>query len=86
MPRGVKPDLQPTSVADAVKEGNWPAARRAMAVRLADAFDTTDSARDLKALALSLIPLVEYCEVDALRDEDESKSPIFRIVEQANSA
>lgn len=57
-----------------------------MAIRLADAFDTTDSARDLKALSLSLIPLVEACEVDALRDEDAERSPLFKIVEEARGA
>ena len=86
MPKGVKPDLKPTSVAEAVRNGDWVEARRAMAARLADAFDMTDSARDLKALSLSLIPLVEACEVDMLRDEDTERSPLFKIVEEARSA
>lgn len=86
MPRGVKPNMQVTNVADAVRSGDWPSARRAMAVRLADAFDMTDSARDLKALALSLIPLVEACEVDAMKAEDQDGSPLFKIVEEARSA
>ena len=86
MPRGVRPDMQPTSVADAVRDGNWPAARRAMAVRLAEAFDMTDSARDLKALSLSLIPLVEACETDAARSGDLESTPLFKILGDAMTA
>lgn len=86
MARGIKPEIKSSSVADAMRDGDWHAVRMAMAIKLADAFDSTDSARDLKALSLSLIQLVEMCEMDAMAEGSVQSSPIFKIVDRANSA
>lgn len=84
MTRGVSPNLPVTYVADAVRDGDWRAARKAMAERLGSAFDQTDSARDLKAIAMSLVPLIESCEVDEQRNMDRSDTPLASLMAEAD--
>lgn len=71
------------AIASAVREKDWPAARLAMAVRLAEAADATDSARDLKSLARSLVPLLDLCELDQKERHDLEETPLGRILSQA---
>lgn len=86
MPHGVMPIMSETNLAAAVREGDWPRARRAMAVRLAEAFDQTDSARDLKAITMSLAPLMEACEVDDRQSAERTDTPLSSILAEAESA
>ena len=57
-----------------------------MAVRLAEAFDQTDSARDLKAITMSLAPLMEACEVDDRQSAERADTPLSSILAEAESA
>lgn len=71
----------------AIAQDDYPAARKAMAIRLARMFDSTDSAREVKALTISLAPLVERCERDyADTAAEEDSTPLDRIMKMAESA
>ena len=64
MARGktITKNTKEASVEQAIIDNDWAAARFAMAVKLGRMFDHTDSARDVKAISLSLAPLVDACE------------------------
>lgn len=70
MAAGKKVDMsnQIDSVEEAIVNHEWGRARFLMAVRLGRMMDSTDSARDAKAVAMSLSPMV-----DKLEDEDNYK-------------
>lgn len=71
----------------AISSDDYPAARKAMAIRLARMFDNTDSARDVKALCISLAPLIEKCEQDLNAKKDASDdNPLNHIMEMAENA
>ena len=73
------------SVEDAVVRQDWKGARLAMAVRLARMLDSTDSARDVKALVMSLDPLIDKCESDSKADDEVAKdTPLADILKMAN--
>lgn len=72
-----------SAVTDAVREGDWTAARLALAERLAEAADATDSARDLKSIARSLTPLLDRCEIDEARQRAAGDTPLSRIMAEA---
>lgn len=75
------------NVEQAILDNDYPSARKAMAVRLARMFDNTDSARDVKALSISLAPLIERCEADSAGVQDaEADTPLNRIVAMAEDA
>ena len=84
MPHGVAPSMSRTDLASAVRDGDWPQARRAMAIRLAEAFDQTDSARDLKAITMSLSPLIEACEMDDRQRAERAETPLSSIMAEAD--
>ena len=86
MPHGVTPTMNESNLASAVRVGDWPKARRAMAIRLAEAFDQTDSARDLKAITMSLAPLIEMCETDDRLSANSDETPLSSILAEAESA
>ena len=89
MSQGKKIDMMADAgpVESALLNDDYPAARKAMAIKLARMFDFTDSARDLKANTLSLAPLVENCEQDFMSAEDaEADNPLNRIVAMAKDA
>ena len=72
------------SVTRAVKAKNWPQARYELALQLARAADKTESARDLKALSLSLAPLLDRCELDQRAQVAASDdSPLAQILAEA---
>lgn len=77
-------DAPAKGVEQAIIDNDYPAARKAMAIRLARMFDNTDSARDVKALSISLAPLVDRCEQDhnAATDEKDD-TPLSLIREMA---
>lgn len=70
MAAGKKVDMSTPigSVEEAIVNRDWGTARFLMAVRLGRMMDATDSARDAKAVAMSLAPMV-----DRLEDEDSYK-------------
>jgi len=89
MSQGKKIDMKADAgpVESALLNDDYPAARKAMAIKLARMFDGTDSARDLKANTLSLAPLVEKCEQDfTAKGDAEADNPLNRIVAMAEDA
>lgn len=89
MSQGKKVDMTVPidSVEDSIVRQDWKTARLAMAVRLARMLDGTDSARDVKALVMSLDPLIDKCESDSKADEDATKdTPLAEILEMAANA
>lgn len=73
------------SIEGAILRQDWKGARFAMAVRLARMLDSTDSARDVKALTMSLDPLIDKCESDFAPEEDnEGSTPLAEIISMAN--
>lgn len=69
-----------------INSGNYAAARKQMAVKLARMLDSTDSARDAKSICLSLNQLVDRLEVDALNSEAASETPYAQIMREAEAA
>jgi len=49
-------------IADAVESEDWERARRLTALKVAKALDKTDSSREIKALSLSMVELIDECE------------------------
>lgn len=68
------------SVEAAVLSNDWSAARYAMTVRLARMFDQTDSARDVKALSMSLEPMIDKCEKDFEESNEREDTPLDGIL------
>lgn len=69
----------------AIAASDWPAARRAMALRLAKMMDETTSARDVKGITMSLLPLMERCEADEAA-QGASSTPYDAIMREAEAA
>lgn len=89
MSQGKKIDMDEPArgVELAISSDDYPAARKAMAIRLARMFDNTDSARDVKALSISLAPLIEACEQDSNAAKDtNADNPLNHIIEMAENA
>ena len=47
--------------------------------------DATDSARDAKSISLSLIQLMDKCEIDAAREGSEKDTPLAQILAEAEA-
>jgi hypothetical protein len=88
MSQGKKVDMTVPieSVEAAVLRDDWAAARRAMTVRLARMFDATDSAREVKALSMSLDPMIDKCQTDYEDRQEKPETPLDKIREMANNA
>jgi hypothetical protein len=88
MSQGKKVDMTVPieSVEAAVLRDDWAGARRAMTVRLARMFDQTDSAREVKALSMSLEPMLDKCERDAEESAEEESTPLDEILGMADDA
>jgi len=83
----IRMDEPARGVEMALLEDDYASARKAMAIRLAHMFDNTDSARDVKAISMSLAPLIERCEADAQVVADaEEDTPLNRIMSMAEDA
>lgn len=70
------------SVEDAIRDGDYAETRKRMALRLARMMDNSESARDVKAVAMSLAPLVDRIEQDERereRERDILDSPLMRM-------
>ena len=74
------------SVESAVLSGDFVSARLSMAARLARMLDNTDSARDVKALSMSLIPLLDRCEQDEKAKTVQDNTPLANILAEAEAA
>ena len=85
MSSGISPKLGATDLGGAIRDGDWVRARRLMAIRLGEAFDQTDSARDLKAISMSLTPLMVACEADDLREAAGADTPLADILAEAEA-
>jgi hypothetical protein len=88
MSQGKKVDMTVPieSVEAAVLRDDWAAARRAMTVRLARMFDATDSAREVKALSMSLEPMLDKCERDSDEKAEKESTPLDEILGMAEGA
>ena len=75
--------MQIESVEDAVRDEDWPAARKRMAIKLARMLDGTDSARDVKSISLSLAPLLNECDADSKKADDDNTTPLASILAEA---
>ena len=74
------------SVESAVLSGDFVSARLSMAARLARMLDNIDSARDVKALSMSLIPLLDRCEQDEKAKTVHDNTPLASILAEAEAA
>lgn len=74
------------SIESAVLNGDFVSARLSMAARLARMLDNTDSARDVKALSMSLIPLLDRCEQDEKAASVQENTPLANILAEAEAA
>lgn len=54
-----------TKIADAIESKDWKRARYLTTLKVAKAMDSTESSREIKALSLSLVELIEECEKDS---------------------
>ena len=79
--KAIPKNTEAASVEQAILESDWQAARYAMAVKLGRMFDHTDSARDVKAISLSLAPLVDACE--SSDRGDITATPLDNILAEA---
>ena len=79
--RSIPKNTEAASVEKAILDNDWGSARYAMAVKLGRMFDHTDSARDVKAISLSLTPLVDACE--AATRGDVKETPLDSILAEA---
>ena len=79
--KAIPKNTESASVEQAILANDWGAARYAMAVKLGRMFDHTDSARDVKAISLSLAPLVDACESGTRGDATET--PLESILAEA---
>ena len=84
--RKIKPNDPMGAIEQAVKAGNYQDARRAMTEKLARMMDNTDSARDAKALAISLDPLIDKCEAFEMQRSDIASTPYAQIMREAEAA
>ena len=71
-------------IESAVHNKDFPAARREMAVKLARMMDQTDSARDVKSVALTLTGLLDSCEADSKRDAASDETPLAKVLRMAS--
>lgn len=70
------------SLSEAVKQADWDTARHLAAIRVAEAMERTESARDTKALALSLDQLIDKCQA-ARVGAPEAITPLAEILASA---
>ena len=68
-----------TQLSDAVATGNWNKARHLAAIRVAQAMEKTESPREIKALSISLVDLLQTCEDSDVTDSYED-TPFARIM------
>lgn len=71
-----------TRLSEAVRGADWTTARHLAAIKVAEAMERTESARDTKALALSLDQLIDKCEA-ARVGAPEDATPLAAILTQA---
>lgn len=87
MSQGKKVDTSSLpSVEEAFRDHNWAEVRFRLGLHLANAVGNTDSARDKKAIAMSLMPLVDKIEADEQRENGSKGTPHDDIVRRAREA
>lgn len=73
-----------TRLSDAVRQADWDTARHLAAIRVAEAMERTESARDTKALALSLDQLIDKCST-AQVGRPGATTPLDEILSRARA-
>jgi len=74
-----------TSLSDAVRHADWDTARHLAAIKVAEAMERTESARDTKALALSLDQLIDKCSASQVGRADDA-TPLDEILARARAS
>lgn len=69
-------------LAQAVEAMEWDKARHLLACRVAESIEHTQSAREVKALSLTLSKLIDACEESRI-GADPSETPLDRILGDA---
>ena len=69
-------------LSEAVEGMRWDEARHLLAIRVARAIEETTSARETKALSLTLCKLIDTCDLAGM-GEDNRDTPLDRIIRQA---
>lgn len=88
MSQGKQTDLKRgmPSLEEAVLDGDWDAAHLALTLKLARAFDHTDSYREVKAIAHELVPIIDDYRRDAhamAAQDEEAETPLGQAHEMA---
>lgn len=71
-------------LSDAVRNADWDKARHLAAIKVAEAMERTESARDTKALALSLDQLIDKCSASQVGRADGA-TPLDEILARARA-
>lgn len=70
-------------LSEAVRGADWDTARHLAAIRVAEAMERTESARDTKALALSLDQLIDKCQAARVGAPEAGETPLAEILASA---
>ena len=82
---GISPSALPDGpITEAVAGKDWPAARQAIAEKLARCLDATDSARDVKGLARELVSVLDSTELDQRANIAIEESPLAALLREAD--
>ena len=76
------------SIERAVLRGDYHEARRRLTLKVARMMDASESARDVKALAVTLAPLIESMAEEGREEErrrDAQDTPLARVLSMAGS-
>ena len=73
---------RPPSLSEAVRECDWDTARHLAAIRVAEAMERTEAAREVKSLSLSLSQLIDKCEAANVGQHGDT-TPLGRIIAEA---
>lgn len=74
------------SIADAVESKDWQKARHLTALKVARAIDSTESSREIKALSLSLVKLIDACEKDGDEKQQKQTAKLVKFTSSAKFA
>lgn len=76
----------PESIEEALADGDELAMARAVVRKYARVLDMTNSGRDIKPLATGMFEAMDRVRILEAQTDGAQSSPIFKIVDRANSA
>lgn len=80
------PTSAPESIEEAWASGDELAMARAVVRKYARVLDMTDSGRDIKPLATGMFEAMDRVKALEAASENNSRAPLFKILEEAKSA